>query len=562
MSPHSSLGDRPRSAPPAVIDGGAAPKPAVRSLAACLVRAAREAGRRGIHHVGEDGTASGQTYGELLDKASRVLGRLRAAGLAPGAKVLVQSSDEADLVVAFWACVLGGYVPVPVSAAPPAGCAKTPGQLLADGLRIVPGAPVLTSGVAPDDVTGAAWLADIGSLSTGDLDTRWSGSEGDDLAVLLLTSGSTGRQKAVALTHRNILSRCAAAVQVRRLTAGSRSFNWMPLDHVGGLVMIHIRDTYLTCDQWHAKTAWVLADPLRWIDIADRHRITTTWAPNFAYGLVNDQARRISGRAWDLSRLGYVMNGGEPVKRRVIRRFLELLSPFGLPSDAIHPGWGMSETSSGVVDCQYQPERPSAGRFIAVGTPHPGVAVRVMDDHGQIVPVGVIGHVQVSGAPVTAGYYENPEQNRRSFTEDGWFRTGDLGFVRDGALTVTGRADEVLSIGGTHVHADEIEAAVEELGFVEPSFTVCCPVPDGQEPSGQLAIFCHLRDGTEPAVASNAISEVIAERFGFSGVRILPVPRHRIPKTGIGKLKRAQLRALLAASAPAGFEERREGGSR
>lgn len=519
-----------------VLDGGPLPESTASSLADCLIRAAGAGHGTGVHYVTDDGGAVPQTYAELLDQAARVLGGIRAASLPTGTKVLLQSGDQADLLAGFWACVLGGYVPVPVSAHPPAGSERTAAQLLEEAWAAMPDARVLTGG---DGWRGPGWLGDIGQLRVGRPDRDWRAGSGPEPAVLLLTSGSTGQQKAVMLSHRNILSRSAATVAVRGLTPADRSFNWMPLDHVGGLVMIHIRDVFVGCDQLHAPTRWVLADPLRWLEVADRHRVTTTWAPNFAYGLVNDQADRIAGRDWDLSPLRYLMNGGEAVKPRVIRRFVNMLGRHGLPRDAMHPGWGMSETSSGVVDCQFDPDSPD-DRFVSVGRPHPGVLVRLVDDEDRPVPAGETGHVQVCGDPVTAGYHDNPTQNRRSFTADGWFRTGDLGFVENDGLTVTGRVDEVIALGDVDCHADEIEAAVEELHFVEPSYTACCLV------DGELAVLYHLRGRVSEDVARQRILDLLGERFGVAAARVLAVARHRVPKTGIGKLKRARLRDLLA----------------
>ncbi|WP_261566384.1 AMP-binding protein [Frankia gtarii] len=523
-----------------VLDGGPLPDPTVSSLADCLIRAAGAGHGTGVHYVTGNGDAIPQTYAELLDQAARVLGGIRSAGLPAGTKVLLQSADQADLLAGFWACVLGGYVPVPVSAHPPAGSERTAAQLLDDAWANMTDAQVLTGG---DGWRGPGWLGDISRLRAGRPDQDWRFGSGPDLAVLLLTSGSTGRQKAVMLSHCNILSRCAATVEVRGLTSADRSFNWMPLDHVGGLVMIHIRDVFVGCDQLHAPTRWVLEDPLRWLEVADRHQVTTTWAPNFAYGLVNDHADRIASHDWDLSRLRYVMNGGEAVKPQVVRRFVKLLGRHGLPYDAIHPGWGMSETSSGVVDCRFDPDGPD-DRFVSVGRPHPGARVRLVDDEDRPVPTGDIGHVQVCGAPVTIGYHHNPAQNQRSFTADGWFRTGDLGFIENDGLTVTGRADEVIMLGDIERHADEIEAAVEELDFVEPSYTVCCLV------DGELAVFYHLRGRVSEDVAQRRILDLLGERFGVAAARILPVARDRIPKTGIGKLKRARLHDLLASGIP------------
>lgn len=187
---------------------------------------------------------------------------------------------------------------------------------------------------------------------------------------MLMTSGSTGLPKAVRLTHRNVLTRSAATEQMNGLGADDVSLNWIPLDHVTGVVMFHLRDVYLGCRQVHAPTSWILQDPLRWMDLADRHRVTVTWAPNFAFGLLAEQAHRFTGRAWDLSPMRLVMNAGEVVVASAARAFLHTLEPFGLPQDVMHPGWGMSETCSVVTDAVLPAEPvPGRGRSSAAAAP-------------------------------------------------------------------------------------------------------------------------------------------------------------------------------------------------
>jgi acyl-CoA synthetase (AMP-forming)/AMP-acid ligase II len=381
-----------------------------------------------------------------------------------------------------------------------------------------------------------AWLGRVADLRDHPPATGFHPARPDDLAALLLTSGSTGLPKAVMLTHRNIVSRSVASAQTRGMSRANRTFNWMPLDHVGGLIMFHARDVLLGCHQVHARLQWVLADPLRWLDAISEHRCDTTWAPNFAFALIVDRAGRFGDRTWDLRSLTYIMNGGEPIKARVARRFLSILAPFGLPPTAMHPGWGMSETSAGVVDRVFTMDASSDDdRFVPVGTPHPGVSLRVVDDSGEVAAEGTVGRLQAAGLPISQGYYGNPEQNRQSFTEDGWFKTGDLAYITDGVLTVVGRADDAMEIGGVTYYGHEIEAAVEELPFVEPSYTVACDIPDG------LAIFFHPRSGVPSDAENWQIVAHVARRFGVRVRYVLPVSKQDVPKTGIGKLRRAQL---------------------
>ncbi|MFD5074454.1 AMP-binding protein [Streptomyces sp. NPDC058371] len=524
----------------AVLHGDPLPDLPVRNLAEALVRAARMTDAGEIVCLNGSSAPSVRSYADLLLDAARILRGARDRGVRPGDRVVLQISDQLDLLAAFWACQLGGFVPVPLTADPPVGSPLSAAGLVAGVCGILDEPWV----ISPEGVGVPRWLGTVDGMRSESTAHDFHAVGLDDPAVLLLTSGSTGVPKAVTLTQRNILSRAHATALVRGLSRRNRTFNWMPLDHVGGLIMFHVRDVFLGCHQVHARIPWVLEDPLRWLDAINEYRCDTTWAPNFAFGLVADQADRIASRSWDLSTLVYVMNGGEAVKPKVARRFLSLLAPFGLPPSAMHPGWGMSETSSGVVDCVLPAEDSTdEDRFVCVGRPHPGVSVRVVDDDGWPVKAGVIGRVQVTGAPVTPGYYDNDRQNQQSFSVDGWFKTGDLGFVSAGGLTVTGRADDVIEIDGVAYYGHEIESAVEELPFVEPSFTVACAGVSG----GSLAVAFHPRSGTTSDLNNWRVVEHVANRFGIGVSRVCSVRKEDVAKTGIGKIKRLEVAQLLAA---------------
>ncbi|MEV6210493.1 AMP-binding protein [Kitasatospora sp. NPDC051914] len=541
-----------RTLPPAVLDGGPAPELPVCNLGEALQRAAARPDAGRMHFVRPDGSDASLGYPELLDGARRILTGLRAGGARPGDRVLLQVREEQDLLAAFWAAVLGGLVPIPV----PPGRSDAP-EAAAQQLEWIwagyqnPWVVVGDDGAAagPAMAGSGRWLGRTGELRAHAPAEELHPARADDLAVLLLTSGSTGVPKAVALTHRNILARSTATAAVRNLDVTSRSFNWMPLDHIGGLVMFHARDVLLGCTQVHARTDWVLADPTRWFEQISKHRCDTTWAPNFAFGLVNDRAEEIAGRDWDLRSLRYIMNGGESVKARVIRRFLDMLAPFGLPRTSMHPGWGMSETSAGIVDFVFDPDTMGDERFVPVGRPHPGVSLRIVDEHDAPLPAGTVGRLQVTGAPVFSGYYENPEQNAKCFTADGWFRSGDLAVVEDGILTVTGRVDDLIALNGAEYHGHEIEALVEELPFVEPSFTIVSPCTAAGGDEEELVVFYHPRGDVSADEADRRIRDLVTERYGVRLGDVVTLAREDVPKTGIGKLRRAELRKRYEAGA-------------
>ncbi|MFI5688192.1 amino acid adenylation domain-containing protein [Streptomyces sp. NPDC051636] len=551
----------PASAVPALSEGPALVEPSVSSWAQALRRAAERA-QGDIVHVHADGSEHRRSYASLIPEASRVLAGLRRAGLRPGDQVILQCDATEDFLAVLWGCVLGGFVAVPLTV--PASY-DTPSAALTklEGIWRMLGRPWIVcsadreSGLR-DLAARQNWpglrLATADELREAAEDHDWHPARPDDLVLMLMTSGSTGLPKAVRLTHRNVLTRSAATEQMNALDASDVSLNWIPLDHVTGVVMFHLRDVYLGCRQIHAPTSWILQDPLRWMDLADRHRVTVTWAPNFAFGLLAEQAVRFADRTWDLSPMRLVMNAGEVVVAAAVRRFLHALEPFGLPQDVMHPGWGMSETCSVVTDAVLPAQPvPDEGTFVSCGLPYPGFAMRVVDETGTVLAEGDAGRLQVRGTSVTGGYHDNPGANAEAFTEDGWFDTGDLAFLRAGELYITGRAKDVIIVNGVNHYSHEIEACVEELPHVVRSFTAAVAVrSDPSAPTDELALFFHLSpeaaDG-DTAAALREIAGKVTREIGVSPAFLVPVAQDAVPKTEIGKIQRTKLRKSFEAGA-------------
>ncbi|MFC9162401.1 amino acid adenylation domain-containing protein [Streptomyces fungicidicus] len=538
---------------PAVSEGPALAEPSVPSWAEALRRAAAR-DRGDIVHVHADGSEHRRTYASLVPEASRVLAGLRRAGLRPGDQVILQCDVTEDFLAVLWGCVLGGFVAVPLTV--PASY-DTPSAALTklEGIWRMLGRPWIVCSAdreaglravaARQDWPGPR-ITTADALRDAPEDHDWHPAAPDDLLLMLMTSGSTGLPKAVRLTHRNVLTRSAATEQMNGLGADDVSLNWIPLDHVTGVVMFHLRDVYLGCRQVHAPTSWILQDPLRWMDLADRHRVTVTWAPNFAFGLLAEQAHRFTGRAWDLSPMRLVMNAGEVVVASAARAFLHTLEPFGLPQDVMHPGWGMSETCSVVTDAVLPAEpAPDEGMFVSCGRPYPGFAMRIADEQGTVLTEGEAGRFQVRGTSVTGGYHANPAANAEAFTDDGWFDTGDLAFLRDGELYITGRAKDVIIVNGVNHYSHEIEACVEELPYAERSFTAAVAVrTDPSSPTDELALFLHLTPEAtaDEARALREIAGKVTREIGVSPSFLIPVARDAVPKTEIGKIQRTRLR--------------------
>ncbi|NET57520.1 MAG: SDR family NAD(P)-dependent oxidoreductase [Symploca sp. SIO2E6] len=565
--PTTELQTQSTSGKPAISEGEAIkwPKDAPTTLTQALQKTAQQQGNTSLIYIQSDGEVITQTYSELWVEAQKILGGLRQLGLKPQDKVIFQLESNQDFISAFWGCVLGGFVPVPVSIPPSYDQSHSNLTKLQNTWQMLGQPLILTDSKLAPSVRGWSQRLNLGKfelqtiekLRESEVDRNWYNSQPEDVAILLLTSGSTGIPKAVMQSHRSLLSRSAATAQINDFTCEDISLNWFPLDHVGGIVMFQIRDVYLRCQQIHVPTQEILQAPTLWLDLMSQYGTTITWAPNFAYGLIIDQLEQLDKIGsenphpkWDLSSLKFILNAGEAIVGKTARKFLEILATYHLPSKAMHPAWGMSETSSAVTFSNnfWLGSTDDAQKFVEVGSPIPGFAIRIVDSQNQIVSEETIGRVQVKGASVTSGYYQNTTANQEAFTADGWFNTGDLGFLKNGCLTITGRQKDVIIINGLNYYSHEIESVVEELPEIEISYTAACAVRETNSNTDKLGIFFNSSqtEETELLALFKTIREQVVNRMGINPDYLIPLDKDLIPKTSIGKIQRTQLSQRFA----------------
>ncbi|HEV2148771.1 MAG TPA: AMP-binding protein [Longimicrobiaceae bacterium] len=541
---------------PALAEGPPLPDEAAgpRRLAEVIHRAARHASPRDVVLLRADGSESAWSYADLLARAERVNGGLRRRGLVPGDRVVFQLARGDELLAAFWGCVLGGFAAVPLAPAP--GYRRENGVL-----RVLRGTPgwsgrtfVLASGELAPGVRGVdarLRVLDLDEVEEGAPDPEWHPSRPEDPALFLLSSGSTGEPKRITRTHGNVLSTGARAVWGGAVPDRDKvSLHWLPLDHNAGL-MAMIGNTASVSRQVLLPTETVLRDPLAWLDHVSRYRATHTAASNFLLGLVDGRADEVRGRGWDLGCVRHVGVTGEAVVPRTARSFLRLLAPYGLDGRVLRPAYGMSEAGAIARADDFALHTTSdEDRFVRVGRPYPGVSIRVVDAGGALLPEHTPGRVQVRGSAVTPGYDGRPELTREVLTEDGWLDTGDLGVLADGALTLTGREKEVIIVNGVNFHAHEVEAVVEAVDGVERSYTAACATRAASDDTDTLAVFFHTpRTGSALAELLRALRRRIAGELGIDAGHLVPVEKDEVPKTGTGKIRRAELRRQLEEGA-------------
>ncbi|MEO1374131.1 MAG: AMP-binding protein, partial [Cyanobacteria bacterium J06635_10] len=571
--------DNLTSKPLAKVDGGALPENPLtpKTLPEILQTAAAEAQGNGIIYLQADGSEISQSYQELLEEAQRILTGLRKLGLQPQDKVILQLELNQDFIPAFWGCILGGFIPVPVSILQSYEKSHKTVKKLENSWQMLGKPFIFTSAkLAPE--LDSLWqslelnnlqLAVIEDLRNCPPDRNWHNPQPLDLAIMLLTSGSTGTPKCISLSHRNLIDRARGTNILCQNTDKDIILNWLPFDHIGSISDWHIRFIYLRCQLIYVTTEYVLSRALNWLDLIHRYRISHSWAPNFAYALVNDALKQTSNLNWNLSCVKSLLTAGEAVSSRAVTEFIANLKPLGLKDKAIHAAFGMAETGSGItyycsqkdkispiytIDKSFlkstikmiAPNSINSITFANLGQVIPGVKIRIVNEQNSLLPEETIGQLQVQGNAVFNGYYKNPQANQEVFVEDGWFNTGDLGFITEGHLVITGRAKETIIVNGANYYSHEIEAAVEEITGVENSYTAAIGARRIKDNTDELVIFFSPSQGyTDSSQFLELIKKIrskLIQDIGINPDYLLPVNQDIIPKTSIGKIQRSQLK--------------------
>jgi amino acid adenylation domain-containing protein len=401
----------------------------------------------------------------------------------------------------------------------------------------------------------------------------------DTLAFLQYTSGSTAIPKGVMVSHGNLLHNQQMIQAAFRQDEESVIVGWLPLYHDMGLIGNVLQPLYLGAQSILMSPVTFLRRPFRWLEAISRYRATTSGGPNFAYdlcvGKVNSEQRDLL----DLSSWRVAFNGSEPIQAETLERFGEAFESCGFRREAFYPCYGMAEATL-LISGGQQTEGPTITRFekaslekglakkaladsdvrslVGCGNSHPSEKIVIAHpESGKQCGPGEIGEIWVSGPSVARGYWQNPEQTAQTFqafladTHEGPFlRTGDLGFICDDELFVTGRLKDLLIIRGLNHYPQDLELTA---GASHPTLRAGAGAAFSIEVEGEerLVIVQEVeRQRTfEPAILFQLIRECVAEVHEVEVYAICLLKAGSIPKTSSGKIQRHECRARFLAGA-------------
>jgi malonyl-CoA/methylmalonyl-CoA synthetase len=467
------------------------------------------------------------TYAEAEATSARFASLLASLGLVPGDRVAVQVEKSPEALLLYLACLRAGLVYLPLNSAyqerevayflenaEPRAIVAQPSSL-----------PWLMPLAARLGITNVFTLDEVGSGTLPDAARTCTANfkaierAGDDLAAILYTSGTTGKSKGAMITHRNLASNARALHQAWGFTPEDVLIHMLPLFHVHGLfVACHCVLMNGTAMRFHAKF-----DARR--AIAEfRDSTVFMGVPTFYTRLLAES--ELDSHACAKMRL--FVSGSAPLLAETHVEFE------GRTGHRILERYGMTET--GMLT-----SNPLRGdrRAGSVGPALPGTELRIVDDGNRPVAAGTIGHVQVRGSNVFAGYWRMPERNREEFTADGFFRTGDMGSLsKDGYLSIVGRSKDLIITGGYNVYPKEIELLLDELPGVQESAVVGVPHPD----FGEAVTAVVVARSDEPAPLEDDMIAVLKKKLANFKVPKRVYVVEELPRNAMGKVQKNILR--------------------
>ncbi len=490
------------------------------------------------------------TYRRLVEGAAALAAAL-CAHASDGKPCLIILPHGEALVHAFWGAVLAGAIPAILA---PLSEKLSPDKYRSDLAALVgvsdpavivtdPGfeAEARAAVAASGRACGVLVLAEP-RFALVDL-AALPGARRPADAVLLLqhSSGTTGLQKGVALSHGAVLRQIEAYARAIELGASDVIASWLPLYHDMGLIASFVMPLLRAVPVvMLSPFDWVRA-PARLLQAISAHGATLCWQPNFAYNFSATRVRDRELAGVSLESMRAWINCSEPCYQHSHDVFAQRFAPFGLRADALHTCYAMAENTFAVTQSRLStgPARDGHALHVSSGAPLDNVEIRVLDEADRPAADGVTGNIVVRSDCMMDGYYRRPELNAAAFV-DGFYRTGDLGHVHRGELYVTGRKKDLIIVGGKNVYPNDLEQLASEVPGVHAGRVAAFGVYDAEAGTEEIVVVAESDVETDAAreALADAVRARITQNSDVTVRRVRIVPPRWLIKTSSGKVAR------------------------
>lgn len=522
--------------------------------------------KHGVYFIRSEKEEKFISYKELYQKAWKLKEYMRANGIMEKQEVILQLDDNEPFVISFWACILGKMIPVPL-------CAQRGKQSVNQVLKVyqqLENPYIIASEARYEELSEYSMQTILYSETYENIQFYHQklACNPDDTAFLQFSSGSTGVPKGIMISHNNLMQNFVGMTASSEIRKDDSMLSWMPLYHNLGLIVSHLLGIACNIDSYLMSTELFIYHPYIWMDKVSEHKVTLTCSPNFGYryylrGMMDRDCSRL-----DLSHLRIILNGAEPISLQACKTFLEMMKPYGLKEEVFQTGYGLAEATVSVTSTYVgrdlevvtiSGENQTIGskvKFVSdheqdqfavdlvkVGRPHFNNSIRVVDDEGQPLEDGYFGQVQVKGACVAKGYHQKLGQNMSLPVHDGWLDTGDIGFIVDGQLIISGRKKDIIIVNGKNYYCHDLESVIREK-YPNCECAVC-GIYQNELERDQIVLFMVKGDNSyiELRNYGDNLKRHLVKRIGVVIDKVVVVSE--LPKTGSGKIQRFQLREYL-----------------
>ena len=511
-----------------------------------------------------------RSYAELVKLATSAAARFDAMGIGPGEPVMVALPTSWEWLQAWMGLLLRGALPVASSGATGLAAAQTQLGKVEQVMGAIGARHVVTSeGFREQATAGGFERIATGVITPAELSSTEPtlGFEAppvgsDDVAFLQLTSGSTGLPRAVMITHRGAVHNPAASTEgiSGQMQAPVQDWadcmvSWLPLYHDMGLIGCLLLPLLAGYDLRLLQPQTFLARPMLWLRELGSNGRTFAPAPNFGYQLCVERIKPQQLEGIDLSNFKVANTGAEMVRRKTADAFVEAFSPYGFTPESFLPCYGLAEATLAVtfdeegkgVRTLPAPAATDAGyamtEVVSVGRPIRDTQLKIVAPDGRELSSDDVGEVCIDGPGVFAGYYRDEKATADSLI-DGWYHTGDLGFLHGGELYLTGRIKDVLIIRGHNLMPDEIERLADGVtgggGLMRSAAFSVARGAAGEEPV--LVVEAGVGDIDRLDEIARDIKIQVGRALGLPIADVVFVRRGRIPRTTSGKMQRSEVR--------------------
>jgi fatty-acyl-CoA synthase len=541
-----------------------------------IQRAKDDPQRTTLIFIGEDGGEETLTALQFHRSALDYAQALQGIGIGPEDLVVLVLKHSQVLLSAFWGALYLGAIPsifpfLTEKLDPELYMQRVQTLVSHEGAKAV-----ITFPEFKDELTALLAEADCRVLSADevpqgsggeDAAAFWQNPDSEKIAFLQHSSGTTGLQKGVALSHRAVLNQVRSYRESIRLTTEDVVVSWLPLYHdmglIAGFVMPIVTGTPLVLmSPFH----WI-RDPKILIQAIDKHRGTLCWLPNFAYNHLARAVRPSYLEGIDLSSWRAAINCSEPAYAQSHRVFLDKFGPYGFRESALTVCYAMAENTFAVSQSPIgqaagldwvqiaslqqerkaipaEPDSPGAMSVVSCGPPIAGTEVAVADVDGNFLPERNEGEIVLKSDCMLSEYYKRPDVTAEAIV-DGWYYTGDMGYIADGEVYISGRKKDMIIVGGKNIYPQDLEAIANHVPGIYPGRAVAFGLFDeriGSEVVVMVAELLPEDERPEPAEIERDLRRQIVEQTEITLSDVRLVEQRWLIKTSSGKIARSDNR--------------------